>query len=213
MKIKTIHFLLIVPLITSGCFSIATRGGGGWEGNPSGKQIVAAAALDTVTLPIQIPFLAVAAADARKIESWGSKEKRLATLLEANPRVALQERWDLKGGEYECAFVESFTNPNVKYTDELLEAIHQNCPSVKDYVFRSKSCSRGFLIQHFDEEYQIGMNWESYFGLKNIVSNPNTPIELVEKVASSQTRSGAVEPAKKAIVQRKAEQVTDPTNK
>ncbi len=211
MKKVIPYFLLLVPLFTSGCFSVGANSGGDWGmSKPTAGQRVKAATADVLTLPIQVPYFAVAGTHelirGNQTESWGDKQKQLAAELEKSPRAALQERWDLKGGEYECAFDDSFTNPNVKYTDELLEEIYQDCPAVKDTVFRCKYCSEDFLTRHFDEEYVKSVRGGHYFGLKNIINNPNTPLELVEKVALSNDRSPIViESAKKIVQQRNIE--------
>ena len=105
-------------------------------------------------------------------------------LLENNPRLGLEENWDKKYPKY-IFFIESFSNPNVKYNDDLLEQIYQNCPEVQDYVFRCQYCSASFLMRHFDEAYTRSTKWSYQHSLEDILANPNTPIDLIEKVAAS----------------------------
>jgi hypothetical protein len=133
-------------------------------------------------------------------------------LLENDPTVALKERWDIKNNTRCLVFEKSFSNPNVKYNDDELEEIYQTCPSVREYVFRCKSCSKEFLARHFDEEFERSKNWALRAGLVNIVDNPNTPIELIEKVASAKDHSGQITThAQKVLVNRQSELVAQPT--
>jgi hypothetical protein len=63
------------------------------------------------------------------------------------------------------------------------------------------------LAGHFEEAWQQchGIGDEE---LVNIVSNPNTPLELVEKVASSHAPLGrATDAAKRALEKRHSDQV------
>jgi hypothetical protein len=120
------------------------------------------------------------AVDRRKAEAKNFYMK----LLENNPRLGLEENWDKKYPDY-VFFIESFSNPSVKYNDDLLEQIYQNCPEVQDYVFRCQYCSANFLAKHFDEAYIRSVKWPTENSLEDIISNPNTPIELIEKVAAS----------------------------
>ncbi len=197
MKKIVPYFLLLIPLFTSGCFSIGARSNYGWGMHqPTTKEKITAAALDTATLPIQIPIVTVMVINEstakQKAKEDADANKHLMPLLENNPTLGIMERWDLKKDQHKRVFLESFSNPKVKYTDELLEKIHQTCPSIQDCVFHSQSCSREFLARHFDEEFERGKNPAYQGALMAIVSNPNTPLELVEKVASTQGFAGGV---------------------
>uniref|UniRef100_UPI003783FBAB hypothetical protein n=1 Tax=Prosthecobacter sp. TaxID=1965333 RepID=UPI003783FBAB len=63
MKIKLIPLLLVlVSLSQSSCVSYAYSLGSGWSDSPASKcQRIGAGAIDLVTLPIQVPVLAVMA--------------------------------------------------------------------------------------------------------------------------------------------------------
>jgi hypothetical protein len=224
MKLKWL-IIVIAPLFVSGCFSSMQEQGAAWSGsNPTASQKVAAVTLDVVTFPVQAPFLIAIAGDSSGTRSPSKKEmeiaqrdaieyKRKMSLLENNPEIAFNERWDHKASSYQRVFQDSFSNPNVKYSVETLEEIYQyisRAPGLQDYIYCSRSCSKEFLARHFDEERQRSRNI-SYTGLANLVSNPNTPLDLVEKVAASGTIPvGAVYPARKILSQRKSEQLSQP---
>ena len=179
---------MVVPLFTSGCFNMMANMGDG--SGPSPKVRAEATALDVATLPVQIvvvpPVALFMAANSSNSEKDADRAERpLMLLLEKNPEIAFQERWDTNDWHHWHAFVSSFSNSKVKYSDDLLEQIHHTCPKVQEYVFRSQSCSKEFLTRHFDEEYMEGKYPVYSPALINIVENPNTPIELVEKVASN----------------------------
>jgi hypothetical protein len=112
--------------------------------------------------------------------------ERLMPSLENDPSIAFRERWDTSTNYVKrAAFEKSFADPNVKYSEGLLETIYQSCPQIRDAVLTSQSCSKEFLAKHFDDEFARAHKWE-WKGLDNLISNPNTPIELVEKVALPQ---------------------------
>ena len=147
------------------------------------------------------------ALDQRCVETW-------MPLLENNPGIALTERWDIKNKWRKAVFAASFTNSAVKYTGDDIEAIFQSCPSIRDDIFRSQFCTKEFLSAHFDEEFDRGRNVLTQNGLNNLVANPNTPIELVEKIASARYYSVVVTSrAQKILAKRQSELVTKPTNK
>jgi 3-methyladenine DNA glycosylase AlkC len=150
--------------------------------------------VDIVTAPFQAPAYIASESDKasanQRAKADAAEYKRLMPLLENDPTIALTERWDLKKDMHVRVFMDSFSNPKVKYTDDLLEEIHRTCPSVSDCVFRSRSCSKEFLVRHFDEEFERSTNSANQNGLVNIVSNPNTPFELVYKVITVRGPAG-----------------------
>jgi len=213
MKKIVPYFLLLIPLFTSGCFSAAERYGEAWGGGGNRKR---AAALDVVTFPIQAPIVVPAylivtadeAADKHKAQAQADAYKQFMPLLEKDPALGLKERWDLKKDIHRWVFIQSFSNPKIKYTDALLEKIHETCPSIQDCVFSSKSCSKEFLAKHFDEEFERAKNPAYQGGLATIASNPNTPLDLVEKVATARGYAGGVTlPAQSALNQRRWERL------
>ena len=212
MKKIISYILLTIPLFTSGCFTAMRGVGEAWGGGPSStSEKVETTALDIVTFPVQAPIVvpyfligtAGAAAEERGAKAQADAHKQLMPLLEKDPALGLKERWDLKKDLHRWVFIQSFSNPKIKYTDALLEEIHQTCPSIRDCVFSCQSCSKDFLTRHFDEEFERAKNPANQGGLAAIVSNTNTPIDLVEKAASTKEfTSGVILPAEQALSQR-----------
>jgi hypothetical protein len=90
----------------------------------------------------------------------------------------------------------------------LLEATFETRPTMLDYVFYNPNCSSDFLSKHFDEAFEQGRKWplQNQQRLHAVFRNPNTPIELVEKVAiATNYPGGATMNAKIVLKQRKSE--------
>lgn len=196
----------ILPLFVSGCFSALNEMGSSWEGGSSRGAKAVAGGLDVVTAPIQVPVLAASAASKASTKEKHEKarllESELVKVIAADPSVALREDWAAKSDSHYRVFLNSFSDDQVRYTPELLEEIYDRVPSMRDYLFRSKACTTEFLVRHFDEAYDRSFGI-SYTRLASIVSNPNTPLPLVEKVARSETiPGGAVQPARNALAAR-----------
>jgi hypothetical protein len=176
-------------------------------GDGPGHVRATTVALDAVTFPIQAvvlgPVYAVSSLNEMEDKHKAKEKARLISLLEKNPALGLNERWDLKTDQHQAAFIDSFSDPKIKYTDELLEQIRQTCPSMQDYVFRSQSCSQEYLVKHFSEEFEKSKNPANQIGLANIVSNPKTPFELVYQTTSIQ--GYACSAAYQAIYKRDSE--------
>lgn len=126
-----------------------------------------------------------------------------AGLIRADPSIALWEHWDKStDANRSSAFRNSFSDPRVHYTAEMLQRIYDEAPTMRDYVFANPACTAEFLSAHFQEAWDRSRKI-SYVMLANIASNPNTPIELVEKVAHAKDIPvGAVEPAAYALKKR-----------
>jgi hypothetical protein len=194
--------------------------GEGWNGGSSASEIVTTTTLDIITFPIQAPYLATHSGNYSPISA--DKQKRLMTSLENDPGIALKERWDLVDSRPQGktqtqpdysrrhVFVASFSNPNVKYSQEQIEIIYKNMPDVSDFVFLCRGCSTEFLVSHFEEAYTKAAHFVSWFELASIVSNPNTPQELVEKIASARNLpGGATGAAQQALYQRRSKSSTN----
>jgi hypothetical protein len=206
MKLKWL-IIAITPLFVSGCFTGMRHYGEAWGGGSTTSEKVTTTTLDIVTFPIQAPVVvpAFVAAEADEHEAKVNAEayKDLMPLLINDPALALKERWDTKNEPHRYVFIESFSNPKVKYTDALLREIYQTCSNVQNNVLSCGACSTEFLASHFDEAYEKAASYKSYGEIVIIVSNTNTPLELVEKVASLQNfPSGATMPAQHALNQR-----------
>jgi hypothetical protein len=146
-------------------------------------------------------------ADNALKQRYSEAKQSWMPLLESNPKTALAERWDIKNSARRRVFVDSFSNPNVKYDDDFLEAIYQTCPTLQDDIFRSQSCSKEFLARHFDEIFKQSSVWVFQHRIDNLISNPNTPIELVQKVATTPNYPPAAAAlAKRILAKRQSEQ-------
>jgi hypothetical protein len=132
------------------------------------------------------------------------KYNALRLQLQRDPEIALREKWYLKGNEKGQIFSFSFGNSDVPYT---LEQLKRLClliesPGIRDQLFRHPSCDATFLSEHFQEACDRAARGEvSMFD--SIVSNPNTPRELLERVAVQNTlRHGIAESAQEALKKR-----------
>jgi len=217
----TLACLGAVTLAFSGCFSAAARFNEGWTGErtPTGTKVVAGAA-DVITSPIQASALAVVGIGAvtgstmAKIE--GHQYAAFEGILRRDPSIALTEHWEGKHDERTMVYCNSFSDPSIPYTPKLVEQIYRESPLMRGYLFASSACTTEFIKEHFDEAYRLATR-EDYSPLACMVSNPNTPLELIEKVASSkELLMGAVEPAREALKKRlrlaKPNQLPDPTS-
>jgi hypothetical protein len=123
----------------------------------------------------------------------------------SDPQIAIRERWDIANDSRWKIFSDSFGNAKIKYTEPLLKQIYTNCPGMREFLFRDPACSAEFLSAHFDEAYERCKNI-NYEMLASIVSNVNTPIDLVQKVATSgDLPVGAVYPARNQLKERQNE--------
>ena len=100
--------------------------------------------------------------------------------------------------------------PKVKYSDESLETVYEQAnPTYRDcYIFRSGSCSKEFIVRHFDDEYEHCVKTGDIHSLWGMLSNPNTLTELVQKVSLSQDAPiGIVRQANDVLRKRQTERV------
>jgi len=135
---------------------------------------------------------------------------RYEAQIQSDPEVGVREHWDIankpkwsiqKEAQW-CAFRNSFSNGRVVYSEALLKQIYAECPSMREYIFAYPACSPEFLSAHFQEAYERCPHI-SYVMLADIVSNTNCPIELVKRVAASDSLPvGAVYPARAALKKR-----------
>lgn len=190
MKITIFCALIVIQMLTSGCFSTALKLGE-IAGPSSTSEKVAAATLDVVTSPIQapvlIPMYVEGQAKKSKTKKYEQESNRLMEQLENDPGVGIREKWFELDEQHQQVLKKSFSNPKVKYSDESLEIVYQQAnPSYRHYIFRSGVCSREFIVRHFDDEYEHCVKTDDINSFWWILCNPNTPTELVQKVSLSQ---------------------------
>ena len=132
---------------------------------------------------------------------------RLVADIRPDPSVIFDSRWIASEDPLVAqAIGTSLGDTNTIYTAEILERLMTEAPRYKYNILANPRCPTHLLVESFQEAYDNAYH-VSYEHLAIIVSNPNTPIELVEKVAKSQDIPvGAVYPARDALKRRKAEQ-------
>ena len=197
-----ITVLLVAPCLT-GCFSTAYRMNSGMSAGSSNDTIagvVAAGALDVVTLPIQAPFLVGIAASNPSLVSGNAKGKSTATptRTEAAPppkpveppvnRMNIQSQI-LKDPELLFTHRSLLTEENIRllivdsripFTDDQLRRLGATNEWTRIYVAGNRRCPQDLL-----EDIWRGLptvpDAERPIAAANLVSNPNIPIAwLVE---------------------------------
>ena len=135
-------------------------------------------------------------ADAARLEARAA--------IEADPEIVLREHWDGPGNSYHYgAYWQSFGDPAVHYTASQLQRIYDEAPAMRDYVFQQPACTPEFITARFQEAWARQPKI-SYVLLANIATNPNTPLEVVEKIAQTPGLPvGATQPAQAALKKRK----------
>jgi len=140
---------------------------------------------------------------AKAYEAWTTNHKTYKELIQRNPGVVLSEHWDKSpDSAKQTAFRESFGDPAVNYSLDMLMRIYEDAPAMRDYVFFHRACSTEFIVEHFKEAYDR-CDKISYTMLAGMMSNPNTPIELIEQVAKANLPVGATHTAQYALEKRR----------
>ncbi|QWV94299.1 hypothetical protein KP004_03695 [Geomonas oryzisoli] len=165
---------------------------------------VGAAFPSSLILMVCFTFAMNQHAKQENYQNWATSYKNYKQEIIANPEIVLSEHWATTAdATKETAFRESFGDPAVYYDLRLLKRIYNEVPRMREYVFLHPACDREFIEEHFDEAFKRAEK-VNYTMLASMMKNPNTPIELVEKVASSKGMvMGAVEPARYALQKRK----------
>jgi hypothetical protein len=166
--------------------------------------VVAPPAIAFVGGAVSLPILIRAGeAEARRgreqFQASKAKYEALYEQLRRDPEIALREKWFELYDEHGRAFGDSLKDPTVPYTLSLLRRFYTEAPVTRDAIFAHPACDAAFLTDHYQEAYERAKEI-NYGMLAAIVSNPNTPRELVERVATSETLPwGAVEPAQRNL--------------
>lgn len=137
-------------------------------------------------------------------------QKTYWSQLKQDPEIVLREKWYLTHDSREGMMRYSFARVEIQYTEDQLQRIYEVAPKMRDDLFQSSGCSREFLAAHFQEAYDRAEKI-NHSMLRHIVSHPNAPLELVEKVAQAKDRPwGAVQAARMALEKRKGEAKSGP---
>lgn len=120
-----------------------------------------------------------------------------------DPEIVLRERWLDAWDERRRVLNDNMATGAIPFSEEQLERLYKTWTYGE--VFRHPACSAEFLARHF-ETVAARAEHINHTDLAALVSNPATPLELVMRVAASQTLPvGAVYPARAALKKRDPE--------
>jgi hypothetical protein len=126
--------------------------------------------------------------------------------LRRDPDIALREKWYvLVSGADSTRWnvvYNSFSDASVPYTLAHLQRFYDLSPALRQYLFRHPSCTPEFLAAHFPASLNYNDDFNS-ITVESIISNPNCPIELVEKVAASHLPGGVLATATNVLKHRR----------
>jgi hypothetical protein len=125
--------------------------------------------------------------------------------LKDDPSIALslnwEEIWDYRRG----VLIDSFRDSSVPFSLDQLRNLYGNYPSIRDFVFAHEACDSDFISSHFEEARALSFH-QSYERLASICRNKNTPLNLLEEIASSEDIPvGAVHPAQYTLEKMRRE--------
>ena len=124
--------------------------------------------------------------------------------IQDNPSLLRSKNWADVSAPEARAFSNSLEFGTGPYTEDDIVYIYETYSHIN--AFKHPACPEWLLTKHFDEAWQLFKSGESYFMLKAICSNTNTPKHLLEKVAKETHVS---HPAHNTL-KKQAEQVAAP---
>lgn len=127
--------------------------------------------------------------------------------IRQSPSLVYERQWHMSTNPVIAkALGSAMSDTNIAFTAQMLERLLAESPGTRKAVLAHPLCPAHILVENFADAYDKA-SAVSYETLAIIVSNHNTPYELVEKVASSPTMPvGAVRPALRELTRRKREQ-------
>lgn len=130
----------------------------------------------------------------------------LVAVIRQDPQGVFDKKWHTSSDPLIARAVGiSLHDGQTRYTAGMLERLMVESPQHKNHIFAHPLCPTHLLVENFQHAHDQSFHL-SYEPLAAIVSNPNTPIELIEKVASSRdVPVGAVYPARDALKRRQKE--------
>ena len=115
--------------------------------------------------------------DAKRVATYQSR-------LREDLTVAVRERWNLSTDLQRFAALKySLEDPDHVYSEDTLRLIYAEFPEMQSYVVQNRGCTPEFLRARFDEAFRELQQKGFESKLAGIMRNPNTPIDLVEKIA------------------------------
>ena len=117
--------------------------------------------------------------------------------------------WERAKAPEKRAFSNSLSMGFGLYTEEQIVDIYENYKRFS--VLKHPACPSYILVENFDKAWKECESGRSYHLLSLICSNPNTPVEYLERVATSKTLPvGAVYPARSTLEKIKAKSTSQP---
>jgi formylglycine-generating enzyme required for sulfatase activity len=102
--------------------------------------------------------------------------------LKADPEIALREHWFTNPNTPKWrAFYVAVVHQEVQFSASQVEQIYAEVPSFRELVFKQATCTPEFISAHFQEAFDLARK-NSPEMLVNIIDNPHTPVQLVQRV-------------------------------
>ena len=191
-KLAAICAGIFTSLNLTGCFSMVTRTGNGWSGDPPSKNAkVTAGVADAVTLPIQAPLIAAAAIARDNRQAETDRGQQLLVEIKKNPEYIFQHRLHVSSSRTDRdAVVNSFWDNSVPFTDAQLRRLYKEIKGAQNiYVLCNPHCSLKFLGE-IRAEIEIRNPVTNTPAFEQILKNPNIPDQWLEEVAADRIRYG-----------------------
>jgi hypothetical protein len=103
--------------------------------------------------------------------------------LEQDPEIVFREGWHTSSNGVNVGVLQqALTDGQTPFTDAMLRRMFAESSNVRviDYVFRHPACSTNFLMESFPEALQRCESQVLCVRLGSIVSNTNTPLEVIK---------------------------------
>lgn len=135
---------------------------------------------DTIFLPSDHHYRA----NQRIQEAEAAETVRMVSMIRESPQIVLDRDWHLSEDPIVTRAVEgSIADTNTPYTAEMLETMFSEAPRYRDAILAHPACPTRLLVDNFQEAFDKSRMFP--MTLVAILKNPNTPIELLEKVSRS----------------------------
>jgi hypothetical protein len=108
--------------------------------------------------------------------------------IKTDSEIALKEHWPTsldtpKGRAFSVAVGswDVLEKPEVQFSASQVERIYAEVPSFREMVFKQAACTPEFISTHFQEAFDLARMTHPNM-LVNILDNPHTPVQLVQRV-------------------------------
>jgi len=175
--------MVLVGELSSACFSSMNSSMGG---HSSPGTTAAAAALDVVTLPVQVPMYIVGSAEAANRNAanaqFASNKAKALAALKKDPSVVLSWKFEanVQTPEY-AAFTEALKDSSIKFTDDELRQVVQQSPWLGEAVFSRAAVTEALIRSIFADELAKD-NQGQPSAMRAIVVSPQMPDDLLIEV-------------------------------